>query len=65
MAALYITSPQAGAGKTLVCAGLGRQLRRDGKKVGFFKPLVADIRSTAKKSVDSDTAFLKRILALR
>jgi len=65
LAALYVTSPQAGAGKTLVCAGLGRQLKTDGKKVGFFKPMVADIKTTAKKSADSDTAFLKRILALK
>jgi BioD-like phosphotransacetylase family protein len=65
LAALYITSPQAGAGKTLLCAGLGRQLRKDGKKVGFFKPMVADIKTTAKKSADSDTAFLKRVLGLK
>ncbi|MBA7604069.1 Phosphate acetyltransferase [subsurface metagenome] len=63
MAALYITSPQAGAGKTLVCAGLGRHLKSKGKKVGFFKPLVADIKS--KKAADSDTAFIKRILSLK
>lgn len=63
MAALYITSPQAGAGKTLVCAGLGRQLKSQGKKVGFFKPLVADIKS--QEAADSDTAFIKRILSLK
>ncbi len=62
MAALYITSPQAGAGKTLLCAGLGRHLKGKGKKVGFFKPLVAAIKS---KEADSDTAFLKRILSLK
>lgn len=62
MAALYITSPQAGAGKTLVCAGLGRHLKGKGRKVGFFKPLVAAIKS---KPADSDTAFMKRILSLK
>ena len=55
MAALYITSPQAGAGKTLLCAGLGKHLKGKGKKVGFFKPLVADIKG---KAADSDTASL-------
>ena len=65
MAALYITSPQAGAGKTMVCAGLGRHLKSQGKKVGFFKPLVADIKSRDEKAADSDTAFLKRILSLK
>jgi BioD-like phosphotransacetylase family protein len=63
LATLYITSPQAGAGKTMVCAGLGRQLKSQGKKVGFFKPLVADIKSG--KAADSDTAFIKRILSLK
>jgi len=62
LAALYITSPQAGAGKTLVCAGLGRHLKSHGKKVGFFKPLVAAIKT---KTVDSDTAFMKKILSLK
>lgn len=65
MAALYITSPQAGAGKTLLCAGLGKHLRSQGKKVGFFKPLVADIKATEKKAADSDTAFIRRILSLK
>ncbi len=62
MAALYITSSQAGAGKTLLCAGLGRHLMGKGKKVGFFKPLVAAIKS---KEADSDTAFIKRVLSLK
>lgn len=62
MAALYVTSSQTGAGKTLVCAGLGKHLKGKGKKVGFFKPLVADIKG---KEADSDTAFLKKILSLK
>jgi BioD-like phosphotransacetylase family protein len=62
LAALYITSPQAGAGKTMVGAGLGRYLKGKGKKVGFFKPLVAAIKA---KTADSDTAFLKKILSLK
>jgi BioD-like phosphotransacetylase family protein len=65
LAALYITSSQAGAGKTLVCAGLGRHLKGDGKKVGFFKPMVAAIKSPAGKAGDSDTEFIKRVLALK
>jgi BioD-like phosphotransacetylase family protein len=63
LAALYITSPQAGAGKTLVCAGLANYLKGQGKKVGFFKPLVAAIKS--KEAADSDTAFIKDILGLK
>ena len=63
MAALYVTSPYAGAGKTAVCAGLGRHLQNDGKKVGFFKPLVAEIKSP--EAIDSDAQFMKRVLALQ
>ena len=64
MAALYVTSLQAGVGKTAVCAGLGRHLQGEGKKVGFFKPIVADIKSLDKVEIDSDAEFIKRVLAL-
>jgi BioD-like phosphotransacetylase family protein len=63
LAALYITSPYASAGKTVVCAGLGRYLKNDGKKVGFFKPIIAEIKSP--QAVDSDTQFMKQVLALK
>ena len=63
MVALYVTSPYAGAGKTAVCAGLGRHLQGDGKKVSFFKPLVAEIKSP--EAVDSDAQFMKQVLALK
>jgi BioD-like phosphotransacetylase family protein len=65
LAALFITSPQAGAGKTMLCAGLGKQLKVKGKKVGFFKPQVALIKGAEKPAADSDTAFIKRVLALK
>jgi BioD-like phosphotransacetylase family protein len=62
LVALYVTSLHAGAGKTAVCAGLGRHLRDDGKKVGFFKPLISDIKSP--EATDSDAEFIKQALAL-
>lgn len=63
MAALYVTSLQAGAGKTAVCAGLARHLDGDGRKVGYFKPMVADIKEKA--VVDSDAVFIRRVLRLK
>lgn len=63
MVALYVTSPYAGAGKTAVCTGLGRHLKSDGKKVGFFKPIIADIKSP--EAADSDAQFMKQVLALK
>jgi len=63
LAALYVTSLYAGAGKTAVCAGLGRHLLGDGKRVGFFKPLVSEIKNP--EAIDSDAQFMKQILALK
>ena len=63
MAALYVTSLYAGAGKTAVCAGLGRHLQGDGRRVGFFKPIVSEIKNP--EATDSDAQFMKHILALK
>jgi BioD-like phosphotransacetylase family protein len=63
LAALYVTSLQAGAGKTAVCAGLARHLDGEGRREGYFKPMVADI--SEKAAVDSDAAFIKKALRLK
>jgi len=39
MVPLYITSVQRGAGKDLLAMGLMDRLKRDGYKVGYFKPV--------------------------
>ena len=64
MVALYVTSLEKGSGKTTVCAGLGRHLLDDGKKVGFFKPLIADSKNPPVEGTDSDAAFIKRLFDL-
>jgi dethiobiotin synthetase len=56
---LYVVSAEEAAGKTLVCAGLGRSLLNEGKKVGFLKPV-----STEKSGADGDAAFMKQVLDL-
>jgi BioD-like phosphotransacetylase family protein len=63
LAALYVTSLQAGAGKTAVCAGLAGHLAGGGRKVGYFKPMVADIG--VKAAADSDAGFMKGVLNLK
>ncbi len=64
MVALYITSLERGSGKTTICAGLGRHLLSDAKKIGFFKPLIADGENPPTEGTDSDAAFLKSLFAL-
>ena len=63
MAVLYVTSSEEGAGKTMICAGLGKYFLNDGRKVGFFKPLLAQ-DGLPQKAADDDALFLKQILSL-
>ena len=62
MVALYVVSSEEAAGKTAICAGLGKHLLDDGKKVGFFKPIISDKRPEA--GDDRDAVFMKQILDL-
>ncbi len=64
MVALYVTSPESGGGKTTICAGLGKHLISDGKKIGFFKPIVTDSKNLPTDVADSDAAFMKQVFAL-
>jgi len=61
LVALYVTSLETGAGKTAVCAGLGKHLLADGKKIGFFKPIISE----KIEGVDSDTVFMKHVFGLK
>ena len=61
MVALYVTSLEKGTGKTAVCAGLGKKLLSDGKKIGFFKPVIADNQNPLTEGLDGDAAFIKHI----
>lgn len=60
MVALYVTSLETGAGKTAVCVGVGKHLLADGRKIGFFKPIIGK----TKKGVDGDAVFMKHVFAL-
>lgn len=64
MIALYVTSLEEFAGKTAICAGVGKRLVEDGKKVGFLKPIVTDGGEPSIGGIDSDAAFMKHVLAL-
>ncbi|MBI2288251.1 MAG: phosphotransacetylase family protein [Chloroflexi bacterium] len=65
MVALYLTSLENGNGKTTVGAGLGKHWLDKGKKVGYFKPILADSKQPAARDADSDVAFIKQLFALK
>ncbi|HEX74118.1 MAG TPA: phosphotransacetylase family protein [Dehalococcoidia bacterium] len=58
MVALYVISSERAVGKTAICASIGNHLMRDGKKVGFFKPITHD------EGTDSDAVFMKHVFSL-
>jgi len=60
LTALYVTSLAEGVGKTTICAGLAKHLLSNGKKVGFFKPIL----TKEAEGSDSDALFMKQILSL-
>ena len=64
MVALYVTSLEKGNGKTAICAGLGKHLLDDGKKIGFFKPVIAGSEDLPGEGTDSDAIFMKQLLSL-
>ncbi|MFC2004788.1 DRTGG domain-containing protein [Chloroflexota bacterium] len=63
MVALYVTSLEKGSGKTTVCAGLGKRLLNEGKKVGFFKPVISGGKNNSTRA-DSDAKFIKGLFSL-
>ena len=61
MIALYIISSEEAVGKTTIAAGVGKHLLGEGKKVGFFRPIMANQKP---EGSDRDAAFMKHVLAL-
>ena len=60
MIALYVVSSENAAGKTAICAGIGKNLLGADKKVGFFKPLTGEVSTEGDE--DSDATFFKQVL---
>lgn len=61
MVALYITSVEA-AGKTALCAGIGKTLLSQGKKVGFITPV--QLSEDGDTNSSKDATFIKDALDL-
>jgi len=62
MIALYLSSMGEAAGRSALCAALGRIFRANGRKVGYFKPVA--VAAEKADASDKDTEFMKQILAL-
>jgi BioD-like phosphotransacetylase family protein len=63
MAALYVTSTEAFSGKSALCIGLARRMRRDGRRIGYMKPISTGDRLAARTG-DEDARFFKQALGL-
>ncbi|MDP2920394.1 MAG: AAA family ATPase [Dehalococcoidia bacterium] len=59
MVTVFVTSLSSGAGKTALCAGIGKYLAGGGKKVGYIRPLIAAPPAGA------DALFIKEVLSLQ
>jgi BioD-like phosphotransacetylase family protein len=59
MAALYVASWAEGAGKTALCIGMARWLHKNGKAVGYLKPL-----ALADSGDGRDAGFVRQTLGL-
>jgi len=60
LVALYVASAEVAAGKSMICAGVGKHLLGDGKNVGFLKPVIAE----KKAKPDDDAVLMKQVLNL-
>ncbi len=63
MATLYITSTETFSGKSALCVGVAKRLRRDGFSVGYMKPVSTGGR-LATGLVDEDAGFFKQTFGL-
>jgi len=61
MGALYLASVEA-PGKTAICAGIGRKLLSQGRKVGFIKPV--QLTETSSADGYEDATFIKEAFGL-
>lgn len=62
--ALYIGSTARYSGKSLITIGLGLKLKKDGYRVGYFKPLGKTPLTLGDTVVDYDAEYMKRVLGL-
>lgn len=57
--ALYVTSTETYSGKSALCIGLMRRMRKDGLKVGYFKPVSFTAKRGDEGTVDEDARLIR------
>lgn len=62
MQGLYIASTSARAGKTLLTCSMGVLLQKQGYKVGFMKPLGAQLKRVEAGNGDADALIVQEVL---
>jgi BioD-like phosphotransacetylase family protein len=62
--ALYVTSTETYSGKSALCIGLMRRLRKDGFKIGYFKPVSFTPRQEEHGAMDEDACVVKETFCL-
>jgi BioD-like phosphotransacetylase family protein len=63
VATLYVTSTETFSGKSALCVGIAKRLRRDGYAIGYMKPVSSGSRLAA-GLVDEDAEFFKQTFEL-
>jgi BioD-like phosphotransacetylase family protein len=63
VATLYVTSTETFSGKSALCVGIAKRLRRDGLTIGYMKPVSTGTRLAA-GLVDEDAEFFKQTFGL-
>lgn len=64
MIILYVVSTESFSGKTSLCYGIAARLRREGLRVGYFKPLVFYGQRVQGRTVSEDASFMRESLDL-
>lgn len=64
MVSLYIVSTEPFSGKTSLCHGIASRFKRDGLRVGYFKPLVLYGKRVGLRSISEDVSLMRQPLGL-
>ncbi len=65
MKSLYIVSTESFSGKTSICYGIAARMKRDGMRVGYFKPLVFFGKRVGSGTISEDAPFMRSALGLK